>query len=96
MAIKTSVRINRGASNTLIASGIGCQIDNINDEAAVDHSEVGVDYFRWITNPGFVPQVAQGDVLTDERNGLIYRVRGQVEFFSFHHVEAKIDHKRMS
>jgi hypothetical protein len=96
MATKTSMKITRGASNTLIASGIGCQFDNINDEVAVDHGEVGVDYFRWITNPGFVPPVAQGDTLTDERSGLIYRVRGQVEFFGTHHVEAKIDHKRMT
>lgn len=96
MAIRTSVRITRGATNTLIASGVGCQIDTINDEVAVDHGEVPADYFRWITHPGFVPAVSQGDNLTDERAGTVYRVRGQIEIFGFHHVEAKISHPRMS
>lgn len=96
MATRTSVKITRGSTNTLIASGVGCQIDNINDEVAVDHGEVAADFFRWITNPGFVPAVLQGDVLTDELSGTVYRVRGQIETFTTHHVEAKIDHKRMS
>lgn len=96
MATKTTVRITRGATNALIASGIGCQIDTINDEVAVDHGEVPADYFRWITNAGFVPAVLQGDNLTDERSGMVYRVRGQIETFGFHHVEAKVSHPRMS
>jgi hypothetical protein len=97
MSIFTTVTVTRGAANTLVASHVACQIDNMNDDVMTDHhGEVPADYFRWISNPGYVPAVLQGDTLTDEINATVYRVRGQVEFFGKHHVEAKISHPRMS
>ena len=91
----------RSGVSAPIAQNVYCQLDAINDEEAVDHTQVAADYFRLITFPGYVPAIQQGDVMTDEYNVdpltnalTVYRVRGQVESF-LNHVEAKIDHKRV-
>lgn len=106
--IDTMVTIKRNGAT--IYQNILCKFDNLTEDVIVDHHEVPEDFYRWMTYPGYVPVVQQGDLLVDQGTGpqnidpnpalpantpMQYRVRGNVETFAFHHVEAHVHHVRI-